>query len=277
MPWMPELFSAPVLQDVLDRRRRERLESVSYYDGFLMGEPEAMVESFAGEPMLYDPVRGRVRGEAAFRAFAAQLSGWLTQRNVEVEEVDYLVLSGRGCFEEFIVHFDGDAGRSAVPVAIVSDHRADGRVEEVRVYHNNRPLMGFHATRQPLQQPGAELRSSDIAAENQRALAAGDVDAIVAAFEPDGYVREPGGAKHSGAEGLRAFYERLFSNGGGIEQEHCAIVGEEHACALEYNVVRWGRTELLPQAGVAVYVRAPSGKLAAVRVYDDVEPPAGHD
>jgi hypothetical protein len=29
---------------------------------------------------------------------------------------------------------------------------------------------------------------------------------------------------------------------------------------------------VLPQAGVAVYVRGDSGKLAAVRTYDDIEP-----
>ena len=46
-------------------------------------------------------------------------------------------------------------------------------------------------------------------------------------------------------------------------------------CALEYNVVRWGKTELPPEAGVAVYVRGPSGRLAAARVYDDAEPPLG--
>ena len=28
-----------------------------------------------------------------------------------------------------------------------------------------------------------------------------------------------------------------------------------------------------PQPGVAVYVRGPSGKLAAARIYDDTEPP----
>ena len=94
-------------------------------------------------------------------------------------------------------------------------------------------------------------------AEYQRALAAGDVDAIVAAFEPDGYAREPAGGQyvHRGPDGLRAFYERLFSNGGGIPLEHCALIDDGRACALEYNVVRWGKTELPPQAGVAVYVR----------------------
>ena len=112
-------------------------------------------------------------------------------------------------------------------------------------------------------------------ADYQRALAAGDVDAIVAAFEPDGYAREPAGGQHvhRGPDGLRAFYELLFSNGGGIPLEHCALIDDGRACALEYNVVRWGTTQLPPQAGVAVYVRGESGKLAAARIYDDVEPP----
>ena len=78
---------------------------------------------------------------------------------------------------------------------------------------------------------------------------------------------------HRGPDGLRAFYERLFSNGGGIPLEHCAVIDDGRACALEYNVVRWGKTELPPQAGVAVYVRGASGKLAAARIYDDADPP----
>ena len=38
-------------------------------------------------------------------------------------------------------------------------------------------------------------------------------------------------------------------------------------------MVAWGRTELPPQAGVAVYVRGDSGKLAAARIYDDADLP----
>ena len=72
-----------------------------------------------------------------------------------------------------------------------------------------------------------------------------------------------------------AFYERLFSNGGGIPLEHCSVIDDGRTCALEYNVVRWGRTELPPEAGVAVYVRGESGKLAAARIYDDADPPLG--
>ncbi len=89
--------------------------------------------------------------------------------------------------------------------------------------------------------------------------------------------REPAGGEyvHTGPDGLRGFYERLFSNDGGIQLEHCAVIDDKRACALEYNVVRWGQPELPPEAGLAVYVRGQSGKLAAARIYDDVDPPGG--
>jgi hypothetical protein len=67
----------------------------------------------------------------------------------------------------------------------------------------------------------------------------------------------------------------MFSNGGGITLQHCGLIDDGQACALEYNIVGWGKTELPPQAGVAVYVRGETGKLAAARIYDDVNPPIG--
>jgi SnoaL-like domain len=143
------------------------------------------------------------------------------------------------------------------------------------MYYSSWPLTGRHANRPPVLQPNPELRESDVVGEYQRALAAGDADAIVGLFEPDGYAREPAGGQyvHRGPDGLRSLYEYLFSNHGGIPLQHCAVIDDKRACALEYNVVRWGKTELPPQAGVAVYVRGQSGKLAAARIYDDVNPP----
>jgi SnoaL-like domain len=273
VPWVPELFSAPVLERL---QERARLEAVPYYDGLMAGEQDALVKSFAGEPELHDPVRGRVRGVRAFEAFVTERSAWLAQRNVSVDDVEHVVTERRG-FEEVVLHLNGKTGRIDVPVAIVADRRSDGRLEELRIYHSHWPLTGRHANRPPLLQPDPELRESDVVAEYQRALSAGDVDAIVAAFEPDGYAREPAGGEyvHSGRDGLRAFYELLFSNDGGIPLEHCALVDNGHASALEYNVVRWGKTELQPEAGVAVYVRGQSGRLAAARIYDDADPPLG--
>ena len=154
-----------------------------------------------------------------------------------------------------------------MPFALVADHPAGERIEELRLYWSTWPLTGRHADRPPLLQPDPDLHPADVVGEYQRALAAGDLDAVVAAFEPDGYARERRRApvRPPGTDGLRAFFERLFSNGGGIPLEHCAVVDDGRACALEFNVVRWGRTELPPQPGVAVYVRGSSGKLAAAR------------
>jgi hypothetical protein len=99
----------------------------------------------------------------------------------------------------------------------------------------------------------------------------------VAAFEPNGYAREPARGRHvhKGRDHLRSFYELLLSNGGGIPLEHCAVIDDGRSCALEYNVVRWGKTDLPPKAGVPVYVRGENGKLAAARICDDADPPLG--
>ena len=101
------------------------------------------------------------------------------------------------------------------------------------MYYSSWLLTGDHAIRPPLLQPDPDLRGSDVVGE----------------------------------------YELLFSNDGGIPLEHCTLIDDGRACALEYNVVRWGKAELPPQAGVAIYVRGDSGKLAAARVYDDADPP----
>ena len=221
---------------------------------------------------MHHPLRGRIKGARAFEAFVAETNAWIAQCNISIEDVEHVVTERRG-FEEVVLHLDRE--RVDLPVAIVADRRPDGRIDELRMYYSSWPLTGRHANRPPLLQPDPELRESDIVAEYQRALTAGDVDAIMAAFEPDGYAREPAGGQyiHRGPAGLRAFYELLFSNGGGIPLEHCALIDDKRVCALEYNVVRWGRTELPPEAGVAVYVRGQSGKLAAARIYDDTDPP----
>jgi hypothetical protein len=276
MPWIPELFSAPAQARLEDQRRREKLGPVPYFAGLLTGDTDALISSFAGEPELHHPIRGRVKGARAFVAYVAATNLWIEDRNVSIEDVDHVITEHRGV-EEVVLHLDGETETVDLPVAVVADRQPDGRINELRIYYSSWPLYGRHANRPPLLQPDPELREPDVVGEYQRALAAGDVDAILATFEPDGYAREPAGGEyvHRGPKGLRQFYGSLFSNDGGIPLEHCACTDDKRACALEYNLVRWGKTELAPEAGIAVYVRGESGKLAAARIYDDSDPPLG--
>ena len=149
VPFVPELFSAPALAKVEERQRLDELVAVPYFDGLMAGEPDALVESFAGEPELYDPVRGRVKGKRAFRAFVTETNAWLVRRNVSVEDVEHVVTEPSG-FEEVVLHLDGETGRVDLPVAIVADRKADRRIEELRIYFSTWQLTGRHANRPPL-------------------------------------------------------------------------------------------------------------------------------
>jgi len=275
MPWAPELFSTPALEAVAEKRHRERLGAVPFFDGLMTGEMDALIGSFAGEPELHHPVRGRIKGALALERYANETKAWLDERNGTVEDVN-VIITPAGGVEEVVVHLDADEGRIALPVAVAGEYGKKHRFAEMRVYYSTAPLIGSHATRAPVLQPDPELQMPDVVGDYQRALAAGDVEAAVAAFEPDGYMREPAGPEytHRGTDELRRLYSSFFSSGG-IALEHCGLTDDERACALEYNVVRWGETELPPQAGLAVYVRGHNGKLAAARIYDDVGPPLG--
>jgi len=232
MPWLPEVFTAPVMEQILDQRRRDALVAVPYFDGLLVGDPDPLVESFAREPEVHDPVRGRIRGETAFRAFVVETNAWLREHRAVVDDVEHVVLERHG-FEAVVLHLDTDRGPLDLPVAVVADRQADGRIDEVRVYSPTVPLTGRRAPRPPLLQADPGLGIPDEVA---------------------------------------AFYA-ASSEGGGIALEPCALVDDGRAGALEHNVVRSGTTQPLRQAEVAVFVRGGPDGPPVVRTYDDLGPP----
>ena len=209
--------------------------------------------------------------DACHMPWTPELFTWpALQPLLDARRVDKLVGLGRSGFGEAAAHSDGPAGRVTMPFATVTARASDGGIDEFRVYPGTLPLTGRRAVRPPLLQPDPDLREPDIVAEYGRALAAGDVDGVVAAFGPEGYVRDATGTKRprSGEGGLRRHHGDLPASGGIVQAD------EEEAFALEYNVVRWGAAELPPQAGMPVLVRGSSGRLEAVRVDHDLEPPA---
>jgi hypothetical protein len=160
-------------------------------------------------------------------------------------------------------------------VAVVAES-PDDRSVVFRTYCSQWPVDGRRHLRPPILNPGA-ARPRDVIGRYQAALQAGDAEAIVGTFAPDGYFREAvgPGSTHRGTGELHSFFARCFSAGGGIALQHCAVTDDGVRCALEYNCVRWGSHDLPPQAGICVYERRPDGLLAAARVYDDVEAPVG--
>jgi SnoaL-like domain len=281
MPWMPEVFTTRMAaaRRVQDEETASTNDAVPYYEGILADEPDALVRSFAAhQPVLDDPRVGYVEGTRELRAFASGTADWLRERDAVVENVA-LTRTPTRTVEEVVLNLLADGGRVELPVAVVSDRNPDRTLKVIRVYHSTWPLTGEHRVRPPLLPADPNLHVEGTAGAYQRALAEGDLEGILASFEPDGYAREPSGAAylHRGIEALRDLYAHMFADSGCIGLEHCTLTDDGVRCAIEYNGVRWGNTEIPPQAGVAVYERGGSGLLAAARIYDDVEPPAVSD
>lgn len=245
--------------------------TVTFLDRLIAGDRDALVEGFAGEPSVDDPMAGRVRGLDEFQRYVRTRRAWLTLRAARVEPLRTTRDDRRTVFEA-VLHLQ--LPRDTVvdlPVAVVGDHTAGGHVTALRIYHSHWPLIGAHRIRAPLLLADTTIRLHGVIAEYQKALAAGDVDAIVRTFEPEGYFREPSGGVwvHRGRSQLNDFMRRLLGSGG-IGLEHCTLTDDGIAAAIEFNVIRFGARPLTPQAGLAVYERGRSGGLRAVRIYDDV-------
>jgi hypothetical protein len=173
MPWVPELFSAPVLAR-FEAKQRHKVVDVPYFDGLLAGETDALIESFAGEPRLHHPLRGHIEGEYEFREFVADTDRWLREHDAAVEDVQRSVLPDHG-FEEVIVHLETAAGRVDLPHAMVADHTPDGHLVELRIYFSTTPLTGHATSRAPLLAADPELRKSPLVEEYAEGLAADGV------------------------------------------------------------------------------------------------------
>jgi hypothetical protein len=174
MPWVPELFSAPVLAR-FEAKQRRKVVDVPYFDGLLAGEVEALIDSFAGEPRLHHPLRGDIEGEYEFREFVADSDRWLREHRASIEDVQRSVLTERG-FEEVVIHLETARGPIHLPHAMVADHTPEGRIEELRVYFSTRPLTGHPTERDPLLPPDPELREPAFVAEYTERLAADGIE-----------------------------------------------------------------------------------------------------
>ena len=272
MPWFPEFVSAAELARS-EIRAAARADPVHQYLTALdRGDTHALENAWPGEVVVYDPRAGEVRGHRRLRQFVSRSKSLLAARHASIETVT-ATWAGRRAVVELLVHLNDDGGEVDWPVAVVAES-VDDLSMMFRTYASQLPVDGRHHLRPPILVPG-QAHPGEVVGRYQAALAAGDVEAVVTTFAPDGYYREAIGAHgaHRGPAELRAFFAARLHDGG-IGLQLCAVTDDGVRCAVEYNCVRWGSQDLSPQAGIAVYERAPDGLLAAARVYDDVEAPA---
>jgi hypothetical protein len=239
-----------------------------------IADADALLALWPGGLRIDDPGAGRIEGPAAIRAYIAEEDAWLAACDARAGPIARTITAARAV-GEVDVHLNQDGERFVLPVAVAAEPSADRRSCWIRVYHSHWPLLGHHVVRPPLLERDPSVRESDIVGEYQAALAAGDAERITATFEPDGCFREPAGPQYRvcGTDALLPFFAGFFALGGGIILEHCTVTEDGVRTALEFNAIRWGEHDMPHQAGIAIYERGPSGRLANARIYDDVTPP----
>ncbi len=273
MPWFPEFVGAVELAR-RDTRAAGRADPVrQYFTALTEGDARLLETVWPGEVVVYDPRAGEVRGHRALRHFIRRNESWLAGRLARTETVATTNSGGR-VVVELLAHLAGDGADVGWPVAVVAESPDEHSVV-FRTYCSQWPVDGRRHVRSAILESG-EPPSAEIVERYEAAMAAGDADAIVATFGPDGYYQEALGVRpvHRGVDALRSFFTEHF-RAGGIGLQRCAVTDDDVRCAVEYNCVRWGPDDVPPQAALGVYERGADGRLAAARVYDDIEPPPG--
>ena len=238
------------------------------------GEGAAVAALFEEDGAVDEPA-GNAAGREAIEVLAERRFIWLAERRADVLPLRTTAMPERAVHECVVTMMPSGSRLVQLPVAVVGEPGPTGLLARARVYHSTWPLTGRHEVRPPLLPPGRAVELQGAVAAYMEALAAGDLGGILASFDEAGCAREPSGGDYTycGRDELARFYAALFSNGGGIQLEHCTATDDGVATAVEYNAVRWGATPLPKQAGVAVYERGGDGLLSAARIYDDVDPP----
>jgi ketosteroid isomerase-like protein len=274
MPWFPDFTSAVELARRQTQAAGHADPVAQYFAALNEGNTHLLETVWPGEVVIHDPRAGEIRGHKQLREFVSANKSLFAKRHARTETVASTVV-GRRAVVELVAHLIYDGREVAWPIAVVAESPDDSSVV-FRTYCSQWPVDGRRHLRPPILKSGT-ANPGGVVGRYQAALDAGDADAVVGTFEPDGYYREPIGPHnaHRGAPELRSFFRTCFSAGGGIGLERCAVTDDGVRCALEYNCVRWGSHDIPPQAGIGVFERGPDGLLAAARVYDDVEAPAG--
>lgn len=201
-------------------------------------------------------------GNAAPGEMQARSKLWPTPSRWQKLTLNYVTEQGSRRIEEYV--FTGVPGNALtemgvdLPVAIVFETAADGS-SHARVYSAHELV----ANRGPIlavdEMLVADRGEGDIFKSYFAALRAADIDATLATFETDGYMRHSNGKSYVGHEALQPAFVKFFATGG-IKLRYCNKTDAGPITVLECYMPS-GRP------ACAVYQRGKTGKVEAARLY----------
>ena len=220
---------------------------------------------------LYTPLDGLISGRDNITKYIIKQKEWLNVKNARVEIFNIIDIKNRIIMELNIFYERGET-TIELPFIVVIDINKNV-ITDIRLYHSSLPTTGKHIVIKPILKPDNNLVEPDIITEYVRGIKKADKDLVLSLFEDDAYVQEPSGSKykHQGIEALNEFYSFMLSKGG-VSINHCTATFDGKHFAVEYIIDEWGNKKFEPQAGIAVYEIGKTGKIAAVRIYDDASP-----
>ncbi len=233
--------------------------------GLLDNDSAAVSGAVSADCVVQDQRLGKLEGSEGVKRWAEDSAQWLRSLEARPTVLAHLETDARMVYEvSFGIVANGEA--VDLPYVVVADRDAEG-ITELRTYHSTWPYTGEHVFRAPPLAGRPQEAVPEIFGWYIERISAADVDAVLARFTEDGYVREPSGDRwrHQGPDGRAKFYGHLVhAPRARFELMTSTAVGD--TIAVEYGFA-YGPTELV--GGVCI-MEVAGDKLAAIRITDDV-------
>ena len=222
--------------------------------------------------IMYTPLEGKIFGRDNIKKYFIQQKEWLNTKKAKVDIINTIDINHRIVIE-FVIFFNKQNQSIELPIVAVLDIE-NNSISSIRIYHSSWPLTAEHIVIKPILEPEENLDEPDIISLYMQGIKNADKEFVLSLFEEKAYVQEPSGSKfrHQGKTGREKFYSFALDKGG-VPLKHCTATFDGKHFAVEYVFDEWGDKKFEPQAGIAIYEIGESGKIAAVRIYDDASPP----